>query len=180
MRLPTLQLTQCFICNKVLFKGRGYALPFIKKSKPMNAIFYNGGKHRLSVCFKKANGSLVTITFDPPVLNGIVGRATYSTSDEELISLIKNSRHFNSTIFLLSEWEEAVPTETEDRENTAKDYTALCTDAENIIEEPSVVDVATAQNWLQSTHSAVFTARKAETIKIEAAKKYNTIFPNWN
>ena len=76
----------------------------------MSATFYNGGKHRLSTCFKKSNGSLVTVTFDPPVLNGIVGRATFTTSDEELISLIKNSRHYNSTIFLLKEWEDVAQT----------------------------------------------------------------------
>lgn len=144
----------------------------------MNAIFYNGGKHRFSTCFKKADGTLVSVTFDPPVLNGIVGRATYSTSDEELIALIKNSRHFGSTIFLLSEWDNT-PTDTPAEDNQPKDYKSLCADADNIIEEPSVVDISTAQNWCQRTHSAVFSARKADTIKAEAAKKYNTIFPNW-
>lgn len=143
----------------------------------MSAIFYNGGKHRLSTCFKKANGSLVTVTFEPPVLNGIVGRATFTTSDEELISLIKNSRLFNTTIFLLKEWEEVV--ETPKAETKEKDYKSLCTDPENIVEVASVVDINTAQNWCQSTHGEVFSARKAETIQAEAAKKYNTVFPNW-
>lgn len=143
----------------------------------MSATFYNGGKHRLSTCFKKSNGSLVTVTFDPPVLNGIVGRATFTTSDEELISLIKNSRHYNSTIFLLKEWEDVAQTKNID--DAPKDYKSLCADPDNIVEVASVVDVATAQNWCQSTHGEVFSARKADTIKTEAAKKFNTIFPNW-
>lgn len=142
----------------------------------MNAIFYNGGNHRFSTCFKKADGTLVTVTFEPPVLNGIVGRATYTTSDDELIALIKKSRHFGNTIFLLQEWQTETTTAEEPAEN---DYKSLCNDPDNIVEEMSVVDIATAQNWCQRTHSAVFSARKAETIKVEAAKKYNTIFPNW-
>ena len=143
----------------------------------MTAIFYNGGNHRLSTCFKKSNGQLVTVTFEPPVLNGIVGRATFSTSDNELIELIKKSRLFGSTIFLLSEFEEvkAAPVE----EETSKNYRDLCADPDNIIEEASVVDIATAQNWCQRTHGKVFSARKAETIQVEAAKQYNTVFPNW-
>ena len=143
----------------------------------MTASFYNGGNHRLTLCFKKSNGQIVSVTFDPPVLNGIVGRATYTTSDEELIELIKNSRHYNSTIFLLKEWEEVV--ETPNTDDAVKDYKSLCTDADNIIEEPSVVDIATAQNWCQRTHGKVFSARKVDTIKAEAAKQFNTIFPNW-
>lgn len=143
----------------------------------MNAIFYNGGNHRFSTCFKKADGTLVTVTFEPPVLNGIVGRATYTTSDDELIALIKKSRYFNNTIFLLQEWEPVEATTAED--SAENDYKSLCNDPDNIVEEMSVVDIATAQNWCQRTHGAVFSARKAETIKVEAAKKYNTIFPNW-
>ena len=142
----------------------------------MNAIFYNGGNHRFSTCFKKADGTLVTVTFEPPVLNGVVGRATYTTSDDELIALIKKSRHFGNTIFLLQEWQTETTTAEEPAEN---DYKSLCNDPDNIVEEMSVVDIATAQNWCQRTHGAVFSARKAETIKVEAAKKYNTIFPNW-
>ena len=143
----------------------------------MRAIFTTGGVTRLSTCFRKKNGKLVTVSFEPPILNGVVGKATFSTSDEELIGLIKKSRLFGSAIFLLKEIETAT---TVQETPVIKDYRTLCSDTNEIVEVPTVVDIATAQNWLQSTHSAVFSARKAETIKAEAAKKYNTVFPNWN
>ncbi len=47
-----------------------------------------------------------------------------------------------------------------------------------IEEIAEVTSVATAVHWLQSTHSAVWSSRKAEDIKAEAASKYNTLFPN--
>lgn len=142
----------------------------------MGAIFTTGGVARFSTRFRKKNGRLVTVRFEPPVLNGIVGRATYTTSDEELINLIKKSKHFGSVIFLVKEFD-TTPAEVETPK--AKSYREMCSDAENIIEVVDVVDINTAQNWCQSTHGEVFSARRADTIQAEAAKKYNTVFPNW-
>lgn len=148
----------------------------IPKYTDMRAIFTTGGVSRFSTCFRKKNGKLVNVSFEPPVLNGVVGRATFSTSDTELIELIKKSQYFGTAIFLVKEFD-TTPTPVEAPK--AKNYRDLCTDQENIIEEPNVVDIPTAQNWCQSTHGEVFSARKADTIQAEAAKKFNTVFPNW-
>lgn len=142
----------------------------------MRAIFTTGGVARFSTCFRKKNGRLVTVSFEPPILNGVIGRATFSTSDEELINLIKKSKHFGSVIFLVKEFD-TTPAEVETPK--VKSYREMCSDAENIIEVVDVVDINTAQNWCQSTHGEVFSARRADTIQAEAAKKYNTVFPNW-
>ena len=146
----------------------------------MTATFTTGGTTRLTTTVRRANGNLEVIDFAAPILYGNVGKARFITSDKELIALLKAHSSFGSLFVLEREEgdkEEAVVTTTEPKEI---DYRDLCADKENIVVEPSVTDLATAQNWCQRVHGTVFRARKSDTIKAEAAEKYNTIFPNLN
>ena len=123
----------------------------------------------------------VRVIFTPVVMFGNTSHARYITSDKEIIEALKKHRDFNCFFFVEKEIEDEVTAPTIEQEQPkVVDYKELCKDKENIVEELSVVDLATAQNWCQRTHGTVFRARKAETIKQEAAEKYNTIFPNLN
>lgn len=144
----------------------------------MSATFATGGTQRLTITVRRANDRLEIINFEAPILFGNVGVAKYTTSDKEVISLLKKHNSFGSLFYLEKETEPTPTTAAE--QPKVVDYKELCKDKENIVEELSVVDLATAQNWCQRTHATVFRARKAETIKQEAAEKYNTIFPNFN
>ena len=144
----------------------------------MSATFVTGGTQRLTTTIRRTNGRLEIINFEAPILFGNVGVARYITSDKEVIEKLKQHRSFGSLFYLQSETEEAP--QLDSKQTKELDYRDLCKDKENIVEELSVVDVATAQNWCQRTHGTVFKARKAETIKAEAAEKYNTVFPNFN
>lgn len=118
------------------------------------------------------------VLFTAPALFGNVGKAEFTTNDKALIEVMKKSPMFNVEYFVKEEIaDEVAPIAEEEAKEV--DYYALCDASKIIYQEDSVVDIKTAQNWLQREHSAVFKARKAETIKEEAAKVYNTIFINW-
>lgn len=127
------------------------------------------------LCLKSGR---VRVNFTPVVMFGNTSHARYTTNDKEIIEHLKKHKHFNSFFFL--EREDNVEVAPAENSPAIVDYRDLCKDKENIVEELSVVDLATAQNWCQRTHGSVFKARKAETIKTEAAEKYNTVFPNFN
>ena len=144
----------------------------------MSATFVTGGTQCLTTTIRRDNGRLVIINFEAPILFGNVGVARYITSDKEVIEKLKQHGSFGSLFYLQSETNDTPEEITE--QPKVVDYKELCKDKENIVEELSVVDLATAQNWCQRTHGTVFRARKAETIKQEAAEKFNTVFPNFN
>lgn len=144
----------------------------------MTAVFTTGGDTSLTVTIRRANGRLEIVNFEAPILFGNVGKSKYTTSDKEIAECLKKHPSFGSLFYLESE---VVPEEaTAVEDDGVTDYRAMCANQEGIVEELSVVDVATAQNWCQRVHGAVFRGRKADTIKAEAAQKYNTVFPNFN
>ena len=123
----------------------------------------------------------VRVRFTVSTLFGNVGLAQFYTSDVELIEAMKKLPFYNERFFIECEQVDNANNPTNEEQGSKEiDYRSLCKDSENIVEELSVVDVATAQNWCQRTHGTVFKARKAETIKTEAAEKYNALFPNLN
>lgn len=148
----------------------------------MSAIFSTRTNQGLQLLVKVGK-RLERVYFTPIFMFGNITHATYTTCDKEVIEALKNHKHFNSFFFLEHEdIEEVVEKTLTQSVNEPKgvDYRALCPNQDAIIEELSVVDVATANNWCQREHDSVFRGRKAETIKAEAAEKYNTLFPNFN
>ena len=128
--------------------------------------------------FPKVGDKTIKVRFTPPALFGNVGKAEFTTSDKALIKAMKADSMFGVEYFVKEEIaDEGTPIAEEAKKET--DYYALCDSTKEIFHEDSVVDIATAQNWLQREHGTVFKARKAETIKEEAAKVYNTVFPNF-
>ena len=142
----------------------------------MRTVFTTGGSSRLQLYVITSDGRGETVRFEPPVLFGNVGKSTYATCDDKIAQAIKQHPYFGSIVFLKSE--------ESDSEKPAKqndepiNYEAMCNSDKPIVVVEEVTSVATATHWLQSNHSAVWSSRKVESIKAEAAAKYNTIFPN--
>lgn len=142
-------------------------------------IFTTNRKAKL-IIFVKVGERIVKVKFAPPALFGNVGKAEYVANDKALVDALKADPMFNVEYFVKAEYNE--PTETPVvAEPTKKevDYRDLCDATKPIIEEESVVDVATANNWCQREHSTIFKGKRSDSIKNEAATTYNTIFPNW-
>ena len=144
----------------------------------MTVTFTTSRKSRLLI-FPRVGNKNVTVCFSAPALFGNVGKAEFTTSDKELIKALKANPMFGVEYFVKQEIVDEVATTVAEQAKKDVDYYALCDATKTIYEEDSVVDIATAQNWVQREHSAVFRARKAETIKEEAARVYNTVFINW-
>lgn len=144
----------------------------------MIATFTTNRRAKLLI-FPKVGDKSIKVRFTPPALFGNVGKAEYTTADKALIKAMKEHPMFNVEFFVKEEIADEVTPIAEETKEVETDYYALCDVNKMIFQEDSVVDIKTAQNWLQREHSAVFKARKAETIKEEAAKVYNTVFPNW-
>ena len=145
----------------------------------MSRVTFTAGKgRRFTTSVRKKSGRLVYVQFDPSIMFGNVGESIYTTSDAEVIEGLKAHPRFGTSFRILREIDDTP--KVEEKPQQPKTYADLCKDKENIVEELSVVDAATAQNWCQRTHGTVFKARKADTIKQEAAEKYNTVFPNFN
>lgn len=143
----------------------------------MITIFTTKRKARL-VIFPKVGSKTIKVRFTTPALFGNVGSAEYTATNKDVIEALKAHPLFGAEFFVKEEIKDAEPKAVE---ATKKDvnYYDLCDKDKEVIEEDSVVDVATANNWLQRTHSAVFKGKRADTIKSEAATAYNTVFPNW-
>ena len=142
-------------------------------------IFTTYRKARL-VVFPKVGERFIKVRFTPTALFGNVGFAEYVANDKALVDALKAHPSFGVEFFVKEEFAD-VEEATVVAEPTKKevDYRDLCDATKPIVEEDSVVDIATANNWLQREHSAVFKGKRADTIKSEAATIYNTVFPNW-
>lgn len=141
-------------------------------------IFTTYRKAKL-IIFVKVGEKIMKVKFAPPALFGNVGKAEFVANDKALVEALKADPMFNVEYFVKEEYNE--PTEKPVAEPTKKevDYRDLCDATKPIIEEESVVDVATANNWCQREHSTIFKGKRSDSIKNEAATTYNTIFPNW-
>ena len=117
----------------------------------------------------------VVVEFSPAVYFGHIENATYSTNNPEIIEALKKSTDFGSLISIREQTEDVKVAETP---IVATPESSLSNPAEAIYED-SVTSAATATLWLQKTHGEVFSSSKVADMKIEAARKYNTIFPNW-
>ena len=117
----------------------------------------------------------VVVEFSPAVYFGHIENATYSTNNPEIIEALKKSTDFGSLISICEQTEDVKVAETP---IVATPESSLSNPAEAIYED-SVTSAATATLWLQKTHGEVFSSSKVADMKIEAARKYNTIFPNW-
>lgn len=117
----------------------------------------------------------VVVEFLPAVYFGHIENATYSTNNPEIIEALKKSTDFGSLISIREQTEDVKVAETP---IVATPESSLSNPSEAIYED-SVTSAATATLWLQKTHGEVFSSSKVADMKIEAARKYNTIFPNW-
>lgn len=117
----------------------------------------------------------VVVEFLPAVYFGHIENATYSTNNPEIIEALKKSTDFGSLISIREQTEDVKVAETP---IATTPESSLSNPAEAIYED-SVTSAATATLWLQKTHGEVFSSSKVADMKIEAARKYNTIFPNW-
>lgn len=142
-------------------------------------IFTTYRKARL-VVFPKVGERFIKVRFTPTALFGNVGFAEYVANDKALVDALKAHPSFGVEFFVKEEFAD-VEEATVVAEPTKKevDYRDLCDATKPIIEEESVVDVATANNWCQREHSTIFKGKRSDSIKNEAATTYNTIFPNW-
>lgn len=119
----------------------------------------------------------VCVRFEPVVMWGRIDECIYATNNEEVIDGLKKSPLFGSFIYIAEEGiEQDVQTPEVETEKTPYDYLA---DPANAVNEESVTSASTAQLWLQKTHGEAFKATKVADIKIEAAQRFNTLFPNW-
>ena len=130
---------------------------------------------RKYVTFVETKKGSVVVEFLPAVYFGHIENATYSTNNPEIIEALKKSTDFGSLISIREQTEDVKVAETP---IVATPESSLSNPAEAIYED-SVTSAATATLWLQKTHGEVFSSSKVADMKIEAARKYNTIFPNW-
>ena len=114
--------------------------------------------------------------FLPAVYFGHIENATFSTNDPEIIEALKKSPDFGSLISIREQTEDVKAAEPPIVANTPE--SSLLNPAEAVYED-SVTSAATAALWLQKAHGEVFSSSKVADMKVEAARKYNTIFPNW-
>lgn len=141
-------------------------------------IFTTYRKARL-VIFPKVGARYVKVRFNPTALFGNVGFAEYATNDKSLIEALKAHPSFGVDFFVKEDHTDSTENLTTESTKKEVNYYDLCDKSKPIVEEESVVDIATANNWLQREHSAVFKGKRADTIKSEAATIFNTTFPNW-
>lgn len=119
----------------------------------------------------------VCVRFEPVVMWGRVDDSIYGTNNEEIIEGLKQHPLYGSLIYIAEEGvEQDVQTPEVEIEKTPYDYLA---DPANAVKEESVTSASTAQLWLQKTHGEAFNATKVADIKVEAAQRFNTLFPNW-
>ena len=130
---------------------------------------------RKYVTFVETKKGREVVEFLPAVYFGRIENATYSTNNPEIVEALKKSPDFGSLISIREQTEDVKVAETP---IVATPESSLSNPAEAIYED-SVTSAATATLWLQKTHGEVFSSSKVADMKIEAARKYNTIFPNW-
>lgn len=141
-------------------------------------IFTLKSSAKLRFVLQLDNGERVPVRFEPVVMFGRVEPSIYTTAREEVAKKIMERHDFNTFIFLK---EEVVETEqaTEEPKSELDKLKGMLSDPENAIYEDTVTSVQAANHWLQMTQKTVFVAKNPTAVKMEAAKKYNTIFTNW-
>ena len=141
-------------------------------------IFTLKSSAKLRLVLQLDNGERVPVRFEPVVMFGRVEPSIYTTAREEVAKKIMERHDFNTFIFLK---EEVVETEqaTEEPKSELDKLKGMLSDPENAIYEDTVTSVQAANHWLQMTQKTVFVAKNPTAVKMEAAKKYNTIFTNW-
>ncbi len=144
----------------------------------MKTTFTLNDHSRLELYVIRANGQGSTVRFVPPVLFGNVGVSTFTTNDDALAAAIKKHPYYGQIVFLREEVANAAETPKTVTVAESKDYAALCDATKPIVTVDAVTSIAAANHWLQSEHGQVFSSKKIDDIKSEAASKYNTLFPN--
>lgn len=141
-------------------------------------IFELHTTQKLSFAEKMNNGEIVTVRFTPVVMFGRVEPSIFATNNEELAQKIMQRSDFGSYIHLKEEIVEVAKANDEPKSELDK-LKAMLTDPDNAVYEDTVTSVQAANHWLQMTQKTVFVAKNPTAVKMEAAKKYNTIFTNW-
>ena len=141
-------------------------------------IFTLKSSAKLRFVLQLDNGERVPVRFEPVVMFGRIEPSIYSTAREEVAKKIMERHDFGTFIFLKEEVVEAEQAAEEPKSELDK-LKAMLLDPENAIYEDTVTSVQAANHWLQMTQKAVFVAKNPTAVKMEAAKKYNTIFTNW-
>ena len=134
--------------------------------------------NRKYATFVNTSKGEICVRFEPVVLYGRIENCIYGTNNEEIIEGLKQHPLYGSLIYIAEEGVEQdapkvieVPAE--------GDVFSYLADPTNPIMEESVTSAATANLWVQKTHGETFSATKVADIKVEAARRFNTIFPNW-
>lgn len=141
-------------------------------------IFTLKSSAKLRFVLQLDNGERVPVRFEPVVMFGRVEPSIYTTAREEVAKKIMERHDFNTFIFLKEEVVEAEQAAEEPKSELDK-LKGMLSDPENAIYEDTVTSVQAANHWLQMTQKTVFVAKNPTAVKMEAAKKYNTIFTNW-
>lgn len=132
--------------------------------------------NRKYTTFVSTTTGLVAVEFRPVIMFGRVDNSIYATNNSEVIEALKKHREYGSMFYIKEEGKETTAEVKSTASITPENSLSNPTEA---IYEDSVTSAATATLWLQKTHGEVFESTKVADMKIEAAKKYNTIFPNW-
>ena len=141
-------------------------------------IFTLKSSAKLRFVLQLDNGERVPVRFEPVVMFGRIEPSIYTTAREEVAKKIMERHDFGTFIFLKEEVVEVEQAAEEPKSELDK-LKAMLLDPENAIYEDTVTSVQAANHWLQMTQKAVFVAKNPTAVKMEAAKKYNTIFTNW-
>ena len=114
------------------------------------------------------------VSIEAPVAYGIMDKAYYSTSNEDIAEALKKHPYYGEQFHLESEVDD-----TPNEEVIVKPEDLL-TDAENAIYEESVTSKAKAMAYIQGMYDESFSnTTSIEEMKKEAAKRWNIIFVNW-
>ena len=134
--------------------------------------------NRRYTTFVSTSKGTVRVCFEPVVMWGRIGNSIFATANEEVIEGLKKHREYGAIFYIAEEGksEDQYTPELAEEKKGIEDYLS---DPSSALREESVTSAATAQLWLQKTHGEAFNATKAADIKIEAAQRFNTIFPNW-
>lgn len=141
-------------------------------------IFTLQSPAKLRFVLQLDNGERVPVRFEPVVMFGRILPSIYTTERDEVAQKIMSRSDFGTFIFLKEEIVSEEQTVEEPKSEIEK-LKSMLPDAENAVYEDTVTSVQSANHWLQMVHKTVFTAKNPTAVKMEAAKKYNTIFTNW-
>ena len=142
----------------------------------MITTFTTHGIHQLTLLFP-VNGSMRTAVFTVPCVYGNMGKACFTTSDAELIKVMKADPKFGVFYFvkeeILDAQEEIVA------ETSVKTIEDELRDPATAVYDETVTTKGMAVAYIQGNYDGVFTATTVEEMKREAARKWNVIFKNW-